>query len=490
MTSPGSDSAASVSVMRPRLTPQQLDRAAGALVGLAVGDALGAPYEFGPGSPEPEMVGGGRFGWEPGEWTDDTQMAICVAEVTATGSTDPLAVGERFLAWFRGDPKDVGVQTRSVLGAVTSPNELMAAASDRSKRRPDSSAGNGSLMRTAAVALAHLGDDAAIADAASSISHLTHGDPLAAEACVLWCVAIDRAVREDNPFGIYEGLELLSPAARDRWSKWLREAERGHGSDLGNSGYVVTALQAAHRVCRGPEMSDEDTMACVFTHHALRRVIAMGGDTDTTAAIAGSLLGARFGASAFPQEWTSILHGWPGYDVRDLVRLAVLSAQGGSPSEPAWPEIESMAAVYSPGGLGPAATRLREGDDVWVGGFAALEEATQFDVIVSLCRVGRDDTPGDGVRVSPWLIDREGENLNLLFLLRDLSQQVCSWREEGKSVLIHCVKGERRTPAVAAAYLVKRLGVSGAEGWRLAKETLPHAQANPDFIHALDRIRS
>ena len=71
------------------LTTAQLDRACGVLLGTAAGDALGAPYEFGPPrGPELEvaMVGGGSFGWEPGEWTDDTSMAIAIAEVAATGA--------------------------------------------------------------------------------------------------------------------------------------------------------------------------------------------------------------------------------------------------------------------------------------------------------------------------------------------------------------------------------------------------------------------
>ncbi|MEX1263097.1 MAG: ADP-ribosylglycohydrolase family protein [Actinomycetota bacterium] len=93
------------------------DRIAGALLGLAAGDALGAGYEFGGAEPdEPKMIGGGLGGWDPGEWTDDTQMAICISEVTATGATDPSAIGDRFLDWYRGRPADVGVQTRAVLG--------------------------------------------------------------------------------------------------------------------------------------------------------------------------------------------------------------------------------------------------------------------------------------------------------------------------------------------------------------------------------------
>jgi ADP-ribosylglycohydrolase len=105
------------------LTAAQLDRACGVLLGTAAGDALGAAYEFGPPrGPELEvaMVGGGSFGWEPGEWTDDSSMAIAVAEVAATGADlrqeEALdALARRWHEWSQ-DAKDVGVQTRSVLG--------------------------------------------------------------------------------------------------------------------------------------------------------------------------------------------------------------------------------------------------------------------------------------------------------------------------------------------------------------------------------------
>jgi ADP-ribosyl-[dinitrogen reductase] hydrolase len=78
----------------------RLDRCAGVMVGLAAGDALGAGYEFNPVVPAKiGMIGGGLGPWEPGEWTDDTQMALCIAEVAATGRLDAEAVGQRFLDW-------------------------------------------------------------------------------------------------------------------------------------------------------------------------------------------------------------------------------------------------------------------------------------------------------------------------------------------------------------------------------------------------------
>jgi ADP-ribosyl-[dinitrogen reductase] hydrolase len=177
------------------LTTAQLDRACGVLLATAAGDALGAPYEFGPPrGPDLEvaMVGGGSFGWVPGEWTDDTSMAIAIAEVAASGADlrqeQALdAIVKRWHAWSQ-HAKDVGVQTRSVLSqaarhgisAQTARNES-AALHNRTGR----TAGNGSLMRIAPVALAYLDDEAALVEAARAVSELTHYDPEAGDACVL-----------------------------------------------------------------------------------------------------------------------------------------------------------------------------------------------------------------------------------------------------------------------------------------------------------------
>jgi ADP-ribosyl-[dinitrogen reductase] hydrolase len=163
-------------------TTAQLDRAVGVLLGTAAGDALGARYECGPPrGPKLEvaMVGGGSFGWEPGEWTDDTSMAIAIAEVAATGADlreeQALdAIVRRWHEWSQ-HAKDVGVQTRSVLSragrhgisAQTARKESAALHEITSR-----TAGNGSLMRTAPLALAYLDDEAALVEAASSCSSL------------------------------------------------------------------------------------------------------------------------------------------------------------------------------------------------------------------------------------------------------------------------------------------------------------------------------
>ena len=272
------------------------------------------------------MIGGGPFGFAPGEWTDDTQMAICVAKVAATGTLDPVAVGDAFLDWFRQGPRDVGNQTRIVLGGAAHGADLPAAAAEYYILYSRASAGNGSLMRTAPVALAHLGDDDAMAEAARTISGLTHADPVAGDACVLWCIAIDRAVREGRLDGAREGIAQLDAGVRQEWAGWLDEAEREPPSTFAPNGYVVTALQAAHAaVHQTPVPADRPSDHLVA---ALRAAVHIGNDTDTVAAIAGSLLGARWGASAVPDQWRAMLHGWPGLTAADLVGLAALATRG------------------------------------------------------------------------------------------------------------------------------------------------------------------
>ncbi|MGI9016158.1 MAG: ADP-ribosylglycohydrolase family protein [Euzebya sp.] len=313
-----------------------LDRAAGALLGGAAGDALGAGYEFTtPAENEPiTMRGGGPFGFEPGEWTDDTAQAAAIAQITATGSTDLVAIGQRFLDWYATGPKDVGNSTRAVLSGATDAGDLPRAAAAYFARHPRGGAGNGSLMRTAAVALAHLGDDQAIARLAMDISALTHGDPLAGEACVVWCIAIDRAVREGRLDGLREGLDMLSGSRRSAWAKWITQAEEQPPAAFhDNNGFVVVALQAAwSAIHHTPVPLDRPV------HHlqeALTTAVRIGGDTDTVAAIAGQLLGARWGAWSIPSHWRRALHGWPDVagtpmDAEGLVRLAVLTATRGA----------------------------------------------------------------------------------------------------------------------------------------------------------------
>lgn len=309
------------------LLDEQLDRVEGVLLGAACGDALGVPYEFARGLPDdlvPEMVGGGLGPYEPGEYSDDTQMQVCVAKVAALGrglrSDSALdEIASWFLRWFREGASDIGNQTRHVLRKTAARNGLSAVMREAARalhERTGRSAGNGSLMRTGVVALPYLHDVAAMAEAARAVSALTHFDELAADACVLWCSGIRHAVVFGGLDGVRAGLELLPIERRDRWTGWLDEAEEHRPDHFAPNGFVVPALQAAWSAIRHTRGLEDGLIAAVRA----------GDDTDTVAAIAGALLGARYGASAIPTRWRERVHGWPGLRADDLVELAVRSA--------------------------------------------------------------------------------------------------------------------------------------------------------------------
>jgi len=460
--------------------PVGTDRAIGALLGLATGDALGAGYEFTDEPADPiEMIGGGPFALAPGEWTDDTAMAVAIAEVAATGDINEETIGDRFLEWYRSGPPDVGNQTRAVLDGATSGAELTASARAYHERNPSNSAGNGSLMRTAPVALVHLGDDDAIVAAAREVSALTHADPLCTDACVLWCIAIDRAIRFGRLDGVRDGLGLVD----DAWHGWVDAAEREPMETFKPNGFVVTALQAAYAaIVQTPIPGD---VPCTHLQDALRNAVRIGHDTDTVAAIAGMVLGARWGSSAIPLAWKAKLHGWPGYRARDLVRLAALAYHRGSDDHLDWPSVPSLLDRYVEQGYPPRATALPDDPDVLVGSAAALQ-IVEVDVVVSLCRMGTQE-PGSE-RHDVYLIDDLDANPNLDFVLADTAEQIVRWRDEGRTVFLHCAAGVSRTPTVAAAYLTRRLGISGAEALDRVERAMAWANPNPAFREALRRL--
>lgn len=229
------------------LTAIQNDRAAGVLLATAAGDALGAGYEFTYPAADVEigMIGGG-LGFAPGEWTDDTSMAIGIAQVTAAGLDlrTPAgldAVAANWIRWFDSHPTDIGNQTRTVL----SQRDGSAAAMARTAQRvPGLKGGNGSLMRTAPVALAYLGDPEAAIDAARKVGQLTHDDPRATEACEMWTYGIHHAVLHGNFGGAREYLDG-HPEAADYWGPLLDRAEKGSPQDFPKNGWVVDALLTA-----------------------------------------------------------------------------------------------------------------------------------------------------------------------------------------------------------------------------------------------------
>ncbi|BCW57844.1 ADP-ribosylglycohydrolase family protein [Arthrobacter sp. StoSoilB20] len=488
-----------------KLSPLQNDRAAGVLVSLAAGDALGAAYEFGPPLPDETpvlMKGGGPFGFDPAEWTDDTSMAIPVARALVWSGPELASdaalsrVVREWSAWA-ADAKDVGAQTNAVIAAATraatsagrpvTASDFTAAA-EAFHGRIGRSAGNGSLMRTAPLALAYLDrEPGELMAAAARVSALTHVDPDALEACGLWCVAIREAVLTGK-LNVRAGLALLPPDRSAVWLSRIESAEQSRARDFHRNGWVVEAFQGAWSAIhstvsatRGPE----------HLRQALEEAVRGGGDTDTVATIAGGLLGAAYGFTSVPFEWRRHLHGWPGLRTRDLMTLGMELARGEGSREQSWPGAAHQD--YSMWSRTDVLVQHPHDDGVWLGGAGSLGrmEVLGIDAVVSLCRLGTSDLSTIAVsdHASFWIIDSPdpSDNADAAFVLAEAAAAIEQFRSEGKTVLLHCVRAESRTPTVAALYGAALLGIDAEAALADVRQVLPNASPNPLF---LDIVRS
>jgi ADP-ribosyl-[dinitrogen reductase] hydrolase len=303
---------------------------------MACGDALGAGYDYAgplpPGTPI-DMRGAADTGLlsARGQWTDYTALAVPVAKAAADGldlhaePTLDLIVAE-WVDWADTAPF-AGRQLAAALSGVHRGGRDRSAAGVRrnAQARHDlvgRSAGCGGLLRTAPVALAYLHDPEALVSAARALSDLTHCDPDAGDACVLWGSAIRHGVL-DGELDLRAGLDALPAGRRSLWSTRIVEAEQGQPHDFHRNGWVVQALQAAWSAIVHSDATDESQY-----RSALEAAVRGGGNADAVAGIAGALLAARWGLSSVPVEWRRSVQGWPGLRGADLVRLAVLAAHG------------------------------------------------------------------------------------------------------------------------------------------------------------------
>lgn len=301
--------------------PSGTERALGAVIGSAVGDALGAPFEFGPEGafsdrfPDPgkgdEMCGGG--GWDPGEATDDTQMAVLVAEsLLEHDGLDLPDVFRRFRRWAAADPKDIGLQTEAVLSSGD-PWDTAAALHFQAGGR---AAGNGALMRAtpSAVRYAPRGRDATM-DAARHLAALTHGDRAAWEGTAVFHELIRVALTGGDPLAaLPTTLDAVHPDHRARYATVL--APDWHPD-------LATEFNGAVWPCLGSAVWALRTTSSY--EDAVRAAIDLGGDTDTVAAVTGGLAGAVYGIAAVPARWTEPLHvPLPGFGGR-VLRTAELA---------------------------------------------------------------------------------------------------------------------------------------------------------------------
>ena len=286
-----------------------LDRYRGALLGLAAGDALGTTLEFSPPgtfTPIDDIVGGGPFGLRPGEWTDDTSMALCLADsLVECNGFDPVDQLARYVRWqneglhgSNGRCFDIGNTVRAALARFERTHQPWCGSTD------PLSAGNGSIMRLAPVPLFFAGDpQTAIARAADS-SRTTHGAVEAVDACRYMAASIVGAL-QGRPRE-----ELLSPHFTPVPGSWDAQplAPKVHDVASGSflrreppairgSGYVVDSLEAAlWAFAKSTSFRDGALLA-----------VNLGDDADTTGAVYGQIAGAYYGAEAIPEGWRTKL---------------------------------------------------------------------------------------------------------------------------------------------------------------------------------------
>jgi len=468
---------------RQDLDDAALDRAIGAILGSAVADALGAKFEFGPAGlystefPTPvvggigELVGGGSFGWAPGEFTDDTQMALALAAaLEEAGGFDAGTVWRHFRAWC-ADAHDVGATTSTALGHESH----VGAAESAHKMLGGRTGSNGSVMRIAPVGVRGviLGREELYRVAVAQ-SNLTHHDPIAAVAAAFVAEVIRLLVEgadfEDaisdasdmmleSPLGEVFG-HGLAPALSRTWDPI--------SDDGPTNGSARTAVaQAVWAVRHG-----------VHFHDTVTSVIDLGGDTDTVAAIAGAMAGARFGAQAIPVRWTTYVngtvHGPAGvrrYDAQDLIDLA-RRLVGGENSDHNPPQPPRKLKKLHPAG-------------VWAADLGGAASVDADKAVISMCHTA-DLFKGHPVRRQVLLRD-SGANPGLASVVREVVDAIDAFLAEGREVVVHCHGGRSRTTLALRAWYMRTNGVDHEAAVHWIESEWPHVRRwNASFEEFLD----
>jgi ADP-ribosyl-[dinitrogen reductase] hydrolase len=474
-------------------------RRMGAMVGLAVGDALGAAVEFkkrGTFAPVTGFRAGGPHGLGPGEWTDDTSMALALADSLAFHGFDHADQGRRYLAWWRegnysvnGRCFDIGIATREALARIADGADA-ATAGDAA----DGKSGNGSIMRLAPIAIHYLElfpeNVSLLASHAAASSAPTHRSAKCLSACSYLAVVLaalmsgrdrDEVLSPDWP--MLDELQrhgALHPAILDVARGSFR---RKPASEIRGSGYVVDSLEAALWAFHEAATFEEAVLAAVN----------LGDDADTTGAVCGQLAGAFFGVDGIPAEWID------GLARREWLTDA--TARLGVPEVSPRPSAEAAAPSYvvTPGETKSTKTAARLADArhppptsrcYWVlpgrllaGAYPGSAEPNAHEArIAQLCDAGiqtfvtlmeENERSPTGAALVPYADvirarsdahpQRRTEQL-LRFPVRDLSVPTIEEMraildaidlslEERRPVYVHCLGGIGRTGTVVGCWL-------------------------------------
>jgi len=424
-------------------------RALGVIVGAAVGDALGAPFEFQSGGTyrrtfptrvltgQAEMIGGGGFGWKPAEFTDDTQMGLALAEsLIATGAYDPDHLWSAWRAWAR-EAADIGITTSHALSS-----------SDwRTVRHhdPERTAANGALMRVFPLALALLG--LADQEARSIVRHqaaLTHHHPDAGWGAWYAVAMMRAAIMGGDPFVALQSELANSPAdVRDRFAPVLAADWTPFDDSTWSNGSVWGCLAQAVWAVRSTSTFED----------AVTAAVDLGDDADTVACVTGAIAGAIHGIQGIPSRWATRINGRVHttvgtklYDLRILMDVARRLLR--STERPLTPNED-------PAGPGLIEDQLHAANLL-----GAASVATDWGV-VSLCQT-------DGLFVDHshqrqiYMIDK-ATNSNLRAAVQDAVEAIDAFLAEGRPVVVHCFGGRSRTGLVLKAWKMRRDGLTHDE---------------------------
>jgi ADP-ribosyl-[dinitrogen reductase] hydrolase len=439
----------------------------GALLGLAVGDAVGTSVEFAPrGSftPITDMIGGGPFGLAPGQWTDDTSMALCLARSLVLRGFDPADQMQRYVRWWREgylsstrECFDIGNTVRRALERFEQTGDPFAGSSD------PMTAGNGSLMRLAPVAMYFAGDTHAVDDHAALMSRTTHGAAEAVDACRLLAsqlaLALDGGSLDEALFAASPPGASLAPAIE----ALRRGSYRGKSvADVRGDGYAVRSLEAA--------------LWCLHTSRSFEGgVLAaanLGEDADTTAAICGQLAGALYGEEGIPPAWLEKL---------SMRRQIAGLADALRRARPAGPAPLPRSYWANPGAvLGGAYPGHPESAKLAANVAQLLE--TGVGIFVNL--MGADETDHRGRLFTPYapLVEAAGRAVHRR-AIRDLSVPEREHMEEIQRLLDDALAADRRV-------YVHCWGGRGRTGTVIGIHLIRHGLADPDdFVETLAWLR-
>lgn len=442
--------------------PSPRARIRGALLGLAAGDAVGTTVEFRPPGtfpPVTDMTGGGPFHLPPGAWTDDTSMALCLAEsLVERGTFDALDQMRRYVRWFReghlsstGRCFDIGNTVRAALDRFQATGDPYAGS------MAENTAGNGSLMRLAPAPLFFLPDaDEAIRRAADS-SRTTHATAVAVDACrylaALLVAAVNGATKE----------ALTTTCIEPRAGYWREHplhpviAAIADGSfrakdppAIRGSGYAAHSLEAAlWAFRRGRDFRE----GCLLA-------VNLGDDADTTAAVYGQLAGAFYGEDGIPSEWRERL---VMRDVIERLADAIADHVEGPRQAPRAPPIPNsywiregeLAAGEYPGHWNRARTRERIGAILDAGVRVFVDLTEDRDGLEPYDDALHAESAHRGVEAERVRLPVPDMGVPSAARMREVLDRIDAEVAAGRPVYVHCWGGVGRTGTVVGCHLVR-----------------------------------